>query len=327
MAKDRFYSPLKIGLIIVAFAYFIFTFHAMFTLSWIGEWESMSRSLGFVIFVEDISGSIGLVFRFVSSLTALIFAVLFIVKKDLQSQTKRKILRTMIVGEAIYWLGLLPSGILPLIYWRGPEAAYSPISALISILSLDIPCLVESTFIPIALFILAFKLSPSKPAKGAIKWGLITGTIYIFVFWLVNTGIWILAIKQKGIEYITSYPEILLSFALTVLGLLALTVFTAMYSKKSIGTDTLRDLNLKTAGATITLLGLYFLWTYLTWIFFGRPELWSAWYQWLLGHNLDLWLLSIPMVGLPLLFEQKASPLHISQKEGAKTEVQTDPKK
>ena len=32
-------SPLKVGLLIVVISYFLFTLHAMFTLSWIGEWD------------------------------------------------------------------------------------------------------------------------------------------------------------------------------------------------------------------------------------------------------------------------------------------------
>lgn len=306
MPEPRLYSPLKIGLLIVSIAYFLFTFHAMFTLSWIGEWESLGSSFRSIIFVEDISASIGLIFRFVASLTALGGIILYFVKKGLPSQTTIKILRVILVCEAIYWLGLLASGVLPLVYLRG-LGDRSLLSVLSSVLISDIPCLVESIAIPVALFMLASKLNPKKPLKGAIKWGLIAGTVYIFVFWLVNTSMWIVAVRQKGTEYLTSYPENLLSFALTTIGLLALTIFAAYFSKKSMGTETLDMLKLRTVGATITALGLYFLWNYLTWIFFGKPELWSAWYAWFLGHNMDLWILSIPLVGLPLLFERKAS--------------------
>ncbi len=47
---------------------------------------------------------------------------------------------------------------------------------------------------------------------------------------------------------------------------------------------------------------MYFLWNYLTWIYFGGDAVWSYWYAWFLGHNLDLWFLSLPLMGLPLLF-------------------------
>jgi hypothetical protein len=41
------------------------------------------------------------------------------------------------------------------------------------------------------------------------------------------------------------------------------------------------------------------------WVFFGSVGGWGAWYQWFLGHNLDLWVLSLPLVGVPLLFREK----------------------
>ena len=66
-------------------------------------------------------------------------------------------------------------------------------------------------------------------------------------------------------------------------------------------------LKLKTVGVIIVVAGFYFLWNYLNWFFFGKPEIWSGgWYAWFLGHNLDLWLMVAPLVGLPLLFERKA---------------------
>ena len=60
-------------------------------------------------------------------------------------------------------------------------------------------------------------------------------------------------------------------------------------------------------GAIITLLGMYFLWNYLTWIYFGNNALWSDWYAWMLGHNMNLWVLAIPLVGLPLLLSRGAA--------------------
>jgi uncharacterized membrane protein YqhA len=87
--------------------------------------------------------------------------------------------------------------------------------------------------------------------------------------------------------------------------LLALAIYTAFFAKKSIGAETLQDLKLKTIGAIILALGMYFLWNYLTWIFFGGNYLWSPWYAWFLGHNMDLWMLSLPLLGLPLLFADK----------------------
>ena len=306
LEKTKFYSPLKIGLLIVSIAYFLFTFHVMFTLSWIGEWESLGETVGFVIFVEDISANIGLIFRFIGSLIAMAGMILYFAKRGLSTQTTSKILRVVLVAEAIYWLPLFVSGALPLFYMNAFGNS-SLIAVLSSLITSEIPALVESTAIPIALFVLAYKLKPKKPLKGAIKWGLITGTVYIFVFWLVNMTIWIVTIWQKGTGYLTSYPENLLSFVLTTFGLLALAIFSAYFTKKSSGAETFDALKTKTIGGIILALGLYFLWNYLTWIFFGIDALWSAWYAWFLGHNMDLWLLSLPLVGVPLILAHKKS--------------------
>jgi hypothetical protein len=308
LTEQKFYSPSKIGLLIVTISYFLFTFHAMFTLSWIGEWERLPGSFSFTIFVEDISAAIGLVFRLIASIAATAAITFYFAKRGLSKPTAYRIIRWILVFEAIYWLGLLVTGVMSiqglLFGGFGNQTTISILNALVMSV---IPSLVESIGIPIALFILALKLNPNKPIKGGIKWGLITGTIYIFVFWLLNTSMWLVTIRQKGTEYLTAYPENLFSFAITIVGLLALTMFSAYFTKKSAGTENLEDLKLGTVGVIITALGIYFLWNYLTWIFFGGNYLWSDWYAWFLGHNLDLWLLSTPLVGMPLLFEQKAS--------------------
>jgi hypothetical protein len=306
MPEQNFYSPLKIGLLIVAIAYFLFTFHAMFTLSWIGEWERLAGSFSFTIFVEDISGTIGLVFRFAACIIALAAIIFYFVKKNLSKPTAYKILRWILVFEAIYWLGLLTTGVMGVQGLLRGFGNHTIMSVLNSLVTSVLPSLLESLAIPIALFILAYKLDPNKPLKGAIKWGLITGTIYIIVFWLVNTSMWIVTVRWKGTEYLTSYPQNLLSFGLTTIGLLVLAIYAAYFTKKSAKTETLQELNLPAVGAIILALGMYFLWNYLTYIFFGGDYLWSTWYAWFLGHNMDLWILSIPLVGLPLL-ERKAS--------------------
>lgn len=310
MAEPKFYSPLKIGLLIVAMAYFLFTLHALFTLSWIGEWEYLGGgSASFWIFITDVSAYFGLVFRFIASLIAVVTIIFYFVRKGLSAPATFKVLKWLLVLEAIYWVPLILSGVmgfLPVELSGFGEA--TGLSFNVSLLiTTGIPCLVSSIAIPIALFKLASKLNPNKPPKDAIKWGLIAGTAYVFVFWLNNTGMWIATLMSKGTEYLTTYPENMLSFGLTTIGLLALAVFTAYFTKKSVGTETLEKLKLRTIGAIIVALGLYFLWNYLTWIFFGGDYLWSDWYAWFLGHNLDLWMLSLPLVGLPLLFKRQTS--------------------
>ncbi|HEX9262164.1 MAG TPA: hypothetical protein VF893_06510 [Candidatus Bathyarchaeia archaeon] len=308
MTEKAQYSPLEIGLLIVIISYFMFTLHALFTLQWIGEWEYLGGGSEFstMIFVEDVNATVGLVFRFAASLIALVGVVYYLAKKGLSAQTATKTLRWILVFEGIYWLGLVATGaysVYGFLRLRDPS-----IESILTSLTLGvIPVLVESLVLPISLFITAYKLSPNKPLKGAIKWGLITGTIYVLVFWLINTSIWISVINGKGTGYLTSFPETLVSFAATTIGMFALTIFTAYFAKKSAGTETIEKLKLKTVGAIIMALGLFFLWNYLTWIFFATDASWSDWYAWFLGHNMDLWMLSLPLVGLPLLFERKTA--------------------
>ncbi len=297
MERQRFFTPLKIGLLTVIVAYFVFTLHALFTLSWIGEWEGLSEQLAFWIFITDITATSFLIFRFIAGLIAVSAVILYFVRKELPYSSTLKILRWILVFEALYWVGLITSGIWGVL----PSEAGGTFSVNL-LLTTGIPCLVSSIAIPVSLFKLRSKLKPKKPQKEAIKWALIAGTIYIFVFWLNNTGIWIVTVTSRGVEYLTIFPETMLSFATTVFGLLALALFTAYFAKKSIGTENIEQLRIRTVGAITTVLGLYFLWNYLTWIFFGG---WSDWYAWFLGHNLDLWLLSLPLAGLPLLFKRK----------------------
>jgi hypothetical protein len=309
MAEPRFYSPLKIGLLLVALSYFLFTLHALFTVAWIGEWEYVTASFSFWIFITDISASFTLIFRFIASIIAITTIIYYFAKKGISALKTFKVLRWILILEAIYWLGLFVSGVWGVLPLRATVTDYilTLQFSLALLITTGIPCLVSSLAIPIVLFKLASTLNPNKSTKDSVKWGLIAGTIYVFVFWLNNTGMWIATVMSKGTEYLTTYPENLLSFASTTVGLLALVVFTAFFSKKSVGTETLEKLKLRTLGAIIVALGLYFLWNYLTWIFFGGDNLWSEWYAWFLGHNLDLWLLSLPLVGLPLLFKRQNS--------------------
>ena len=310
MAPQNFYSPLKIGFLIVVLAYFLFTFHAIFTLSWIGEWESFGGSLRLVILAEDISANIGVASRLIASAIALGGVILYFVRKGLPIQKVKKLVRLVLIGEAIYWLGLLTTAVLSVsstfgfTIWR-LNGHVSTIPVWTALLIYVIPLLVESIVVPAVLFKLVHELNPNKPVKGAIKWGLIAGTVYVFVFWLTSTTIWVSTVMRRGIQYLTAYPENLFSFTLTSFGLLALTIFMAYFSRKSLGTENVEKLNIRTIGAVITALGLLYLWNYLNWIFFGKDETWSYWYLWFLG-NANLWLLSVPMVGLPLLFEHKS---------------------
>ncbi|MCL4429628.1 MAG: hypothetical protein M1167_02635 [Chloroflexi bacterium] len=306
MTEQKTLSPLRVGLLIVALSYFLFTLHALFTLQWIGEWNSFPGGFSFYVFATDIAAGVGLVFRFAASFIAATAAIRYFDRELPYTKKFYRLLRCILVLEAIYWLGLLTTAVLN-VQQSLQSIGHMAASTVLTQLALNtIPSIVEAIAIPAALLILAWKLSPNKPQDSAIKWALITGTFYIFVFWLTNTSMWFITIMyQTGTKYLILYPENMVNFIITTIGLLALTIYSAYFTFKSRRTQTWQELNLRTAGAVILALGMFFLWNYLTWIFWGGNYLWSEWFAWFLGHNLDLWMLSLPLVGLPLLFYSK----------------------
>jgi hypothetical protein len=298
LAEKNFVTPLKVGLLIVAIAYFLFTFHATFVLSWIGEWEYIGANNPQVaswILITDITAYVFLLFRFLASIIAVSAVILYFVKKWLAPVTINKLVRGVLIFEGLYWIGLLPSGI-----W-----GISPIGGEFNtslLLTTGIPCLVSSIGISISLFVLAYKLNPKLPIKKPVKWAYVAGILYVMSFWLSNSGMWMTTIIEKSTSHLFTYPEAMVSSITTFAGLLTLAMFISYYAGKSSNIQRIEELELRPIGAILLALGLYFLWNYLTWILFGG---WNEWYAWFLGHNLDLWILSLPLVGLPLLFHKK----------------------
>lgn len=303
MTETKFYSPIKIGLLITTIAYFLFSLHAVLTLEWIGEWNRFGGGFSFPVYVEDITGFVGMVFRLIAGIIAFAAVVAYLTKKGMSKPTALKLTRLVLVFEAIYWLGLLTSAYYGIHNLVTRGFSFRTTQAALLSLTSNATLIIESIIIPIALFVLVYTLSPKKSEKRMIRWSLITGTLYILLFWISNTSNWQYAINQKGMVYLTAHPENMLNFALTTGGLLALTLYAAYFTIKSAKVDSLDKLNLRAVGAIIAALGMYFFWNYLTWIYFGGNAVWSTWYAWFLGHNLDLWMLALPLVGLPLLFE------------------------
>jgi hypothetical protein len=320
MTEQKFFTPLKVGLLAVAAAYFLFTLHAMFTLSWIGEWEPLHEPFRTVIFVEDICATACLAFRFAAGIIALSAVIVYLAKGALSKSAVYRAVRLVLVFEGIYWLGLIATAgysvqefVMLLIRQGSAE------SLLNSLFTGVIPTVMEAVVLPIVLFILAAKLKPDKPLKTPIKWGFIVGVIALVVFWLTNTANWLGVLATKGISYlwmettlvngvqtVIYHPEHMVSFVTTSL-LAVLAIYAGYVAKKSRHAESLSDLNWGELGIIFTLLGLYFLWNYLSWVMLAG-DTWNYWYAWFLGHNMDLWMLALPLLGLPMLFQKKAVP-------------------
>ena len=300
MMDTRRNWPLWVGLLLVSLSWFSYMLY---------EFANGVINRGpltvFFILVTDVPGCIGLGFRTAAGFIAVVTVLLYIVKKDLSKPEALMTVRLVVLFEAGYWfLSFFMSGVWGLMGLADPSVAFG--SVLLMTIENTLPCLVQSIGLVAVLVKLFLELSPNKPAKNAIKWGLIAGTFYVFVFWLNNTGNWVAALVDKGTDYIILYPANLFSFLFTTVGLLLLALYAAYFSKKSIGTESFAKLNVHKVGVIVTLVGLYFGVHYVMWIFLGSVGGWGTWYAWIMGHNLDLWAMSLPFVGLPLLFWRKA---------------------
>src|SRR4030042_1646028 len=188
----------------------------------------------------------------------------------------------MVLLEAGYWfLSFFMSGVWGLIGLADSSVVFG--SALLMTIENTLPCFVQSIGLVAVLVKLFLELSPNKPEKNAVKWGLIAGAFYVFVFWLNNTGMWIAAVIDKGTDYIMLYPSNMFSFLFTTVGLLLPALYAAYFSKKSIGTESFAKLNMHTVGVIVTLVGLYFGVHYVMWIFLASAGGWGSWYAWILG--------------------------------------------
>ncbi len=242
-------------------------------------------------------------FRTVAGLIASVAILFYVVKRDLSKPEAMMAARFAILCEAGYWLSFLPSGILGLNGFTNPSSTFAGLIS--GLMENTLPCLLQSIVLVAVLVKLFMELSPKKSAQGAIKWALIAGTVYVFVFWLNNTGNWLAAVITKGTDYLLLYPTNLFSFLITTVGLLVLAIYAAYFTKRTVGADSIAKVNLHTVGVIVTLVGVYFLGNYVMWLFLGSVGGWGTWYAWLLGHNLNLWAMSLPFAGIPLLFRKR----------------------
>ena len=274
MVEVRFDSSMKTGLLIVVLTWFLYTFYEFTKGAF-----NISKGV-FWIELTDTSGVIGLGFRTVAGFIAVITILFFIFRKDLTKPETMMSIRWIALGEAACFLSLFLSVIwgldilarfglsdIQFAFYFGTSSTVG--SGLTWFFSSTLPVLFKSVVIPFALVKLFFALNPKKPISNVIKWSLISGTVYIFMVWFDNATVWVSAVLTKGIDYVTLYPANIFSFTLTTVGLLALGLYAAYFTKKSLNKGDLEHLNLSRVGLIITFLGLYFLVIYVMWLLFG----------------------------------------------------------
>ncbi len=287
---------IKAGLLIVAVSWFVFTLF-----EFISGLSNFSSNMRWYIALTEILGSVGLGFRSAAGFIAVVAVSSFFFFKNIGKLEAFMAVKLVLLLEALYYgVTFIPSAL-----WGVGENPFSNQYGQLTgnLVANFLPCLLEGLLIPIVLIILYSKLNLNKPKTGAIKWALISGTAYVLVFWFNNTCNWIYAVMYKGIPYVME-PLNMFSFLFTAFGLLTLALYASYFTKKSLNVSSWRELNISTIGSVVTLLGLYFAGVYLLWIIAGSVGGWSPWYAWFLGHNVDIWVMILPAVGLPMLFFQ-----------------------
>lgn len=276
----------KVGLFLVALSWFSYTLYRF----------SISITEQYVSFT-DVPGTVGLGFRSAAGFMAVVTILFYLVKRGLSASEASMSVRWVVIFEAIYFLCFIPSAI-----W-GLATVIPGYSRGLLIVSTGLPCLMETIVIPAVLAKVFFELSPKKSARDLTKWAWISGTAYLFVFWFNYTMQWIAALIDKGVSFVVLHPINAFGFSLTVVGLLLLTLFAAFSFRRALWKENLMGVDLKRIGVVAIAFGLYFDLTLLLWILFGSVGGYNMWHTFFVYHNVDLWCLTLPLAGLPLLFQ------------------------
>jgi hypothetical protein len=247
---------------------------------------------------------VGLTIRTVGVALA-IFAAYSYFRKGWVSSV-RIMVGAVVILEAIYLISIIPTA------WVGPD-----VNDFVLIPEATIPSLFEAIFVPIPLLMLAIRLRWQGKSGTVAKWAALSGFTYILALFVRFTGQWIATFIQTekytsffggfpshGIAYVLDYPLNMLSFVLTVVGLPLLAIYLLATSLPAIRNTGAR-LNAHRIGFVLTLLGLYFivasfLLYALPW-YVGEKSIWSSFF---IGHNVDLWMLALPIIGIPLMFSE-----------------------
>jgi hypothetical protein len=299
-------TSLKIGIIIVACVYFVYTTYWLIRgFIWdsaiLYEYAFYQATIKapwriIVFYASELIGTVGIPFRSVSGFLAVFLAFVFLKKgKDMLPSAGKKI-GYVLLFEGFYWLALIPSFILgftyPIVndyYW------YFDTQRVIPLIEGMVLC-VEVSLIPILLFMLRKEVkryfSSKASSQEVTKLAWTAGLAYLFVFWFNYSMQWILTVFSSSIEILFDFMN-LVGFVVTVYGLFAILLFWFV---------SLNKLSLRHLGVVLTALGGYFIFIILHYVVAGgysaRPLLW---YYFIIPHNLDLWCASLIFVGVPLL--------------------------
>jgi hypothetical protein len=282
------------------------------------NWWPLESSVDLVL---AIVGTVGLGFR-IGAVSSAILAFASYLKGKETSNVLRYV-RFALLLETPYFLSFIPSAVFGFAAGSGLALGYHTLTegGLWFIFETAIPTLVESIIMPASLLKLRSKLKSSQSRSEITKWACITGLSYLVVFWLTYLTQWIATFLQPasyasaypgyGLGYVLDYPLNTFTFILTGVGLPLLIAFFVWSSLPAMRNSNLR-LDLRNLGLTITLLGAYFITVVAVFAIFGAVGGASIWIIFFMFNNPDLWCITLPILGIPLVLT-----IHPSQKQTA----------
>ena len=297
--------------LVIAGVFIVLSFWLVHTSYWTAK---LTVSLPGIYFTPDpfaagvLSTTLSVLFLFSGLLLRTIAAVLAIVAfaiyyREGWTGRVRTIFGAFITLEAVYLISILPTA------WIGPD-----VSDVVLIPEATIPSLFEGIAVPITLLITAARLRWPGKAGTAARWACISGVLYIFALWIRFFGQWIATFIQTekyttffggfpahGFSYVLDYPLNMLNFIITAVGLPLIAIYLLIISLptiRNLGTH----VEMHKIGLVLTLLGAYFMVSFFLLYAFpaniGENSIWKAFFT---GHNVDLWMLALPIAGIPIM--------------------------
>jgi hypothetical protein len=262
---------------------------------------------------EGVAGSVAIVLRAFAGFFAFYAAFTYWRKKDAAIPTVKKNAARALALEAGFFLALIPSIIAAFAYNLTDKYLFyfDHTPGLILLFGTAIPCLAIVLVVPPLLLKLRAQVKRDSPTPEILKWSCLTGVAYLFVvFWFNYSMLWVACMvpyprsyEVYGLDFLLQ-PTNLLSFSLTVFGLLAIAATALATTLPAIKKQT-TNLSLTRIGSVMVAFGGYFLFTvlyyYLTGGYAAHP---SVWYE-IIGplHNPNLWGLALLFTGVPLIIQ------------------------
>ena len=306
--KENTNLGVRVGLAIVLGAWLLYTVYWFVKST---NWWPLESSVDLILAVV---GTLGLGFR----IGAVSFAMLAFAGYLKGGETSKVLghVRFALLLEAPYFMSFIPSAVFGFIAGSGLMLGYHTLTegGLWFIFETAIPTLVESIIMPVSLLKLRSRLGSQLYSRSEItKWACITGLSYLVVFWLTYLTQWIATFLQPasfasiypgyGLQYLLDYPLNMFTFVLTAVGLPLLMVF-FVWSRYPMLRDQSLKLDTRKAGLILTSLGIYFIVIIGGFVVFGPVGGGSIWIIFFMFNNPDLWCVSLPLLGIPLVLSK-----------------------